>query len=301
MLAGLLLVFLAGITWNAEGICVSYCASRKLNFDLVQGWLFLACAAISLVCSLLAGDFQSHPSEVLWHAFISTSLAGTANFFTFVMASRAMAKGPNGLIWAILQSGMIGSFLMGILFFHEDPAVVRITGLLLIIAGIFLMGMGKDGATDRVAKNDWLPAALLSFLLVAVTHCFCTYPSFVPELAGTSSMFRSIGMFFGGFLAFSVFSLPRQVRLREFGSAKIFTIVGILIAEKLVASYLLFFPGMDRLALHHAGGLGFPIGIGVCVGGFSLYSLVFLKERISKTGLAGLCAVLIGIVMISIK
>ena len=67
------------------------------------------------------------------------------------------------------------------------------------------------------------------------------------------------------------------------------------------ASVFLFYRGLDLLAKAGCGGLGYPVGIGVCVIGFSLYSLLILKEKVARLSLAGLIAVCLGIIVISLK
>ena len=48
-------------------------------------------------------------------------------------------------------------------------------------------------------------------------------------------------------------------------------------------------------------GLGYPLAIGICVIGFSLYSLLILKEKLARLSMAGRGAVCIGIIAVSIR
>jgi len=76
---------------------------------------------------------------------------------------------------------------------------------------------------------------------------------------------------------------------------------GILMLLNTSASVFFFYRGLDLLAKHGCGGLGYPLAIGVCITGFSLYSLLILKEKIARPGLIGLGAVCIGIIIIAIR
>jgi multidrug transporter EmrE-like cation transporter len=46
------------------------------------------------------------------------------------------------------------------------------------------------------------------------------------------------------------------------------------------------------------GGLAFPVAVGTCIAGFSIYSQVRLRERYSPGALIGVCLVLLGMACI---
>ena len=47
--------------------------------------------------------------------------------------SRAMQCGPNGIIWAIIQSAMIFPFIFGVAFYDVKLNILRILGICLMI------------------------------------------------------------------------------------------------------------------------------------------------------------------------
>ena len=299
MLEGFLLVLITGFCWIGIGIVVSKCSARGLNFNIVQGVNF---SGAVLICAMvLAGTGAwSAPSEIFGWRFLVSMLAGFTNFYTFVLASKAMKLGPNGLVWGIMQSGMIGSFLMGVIFFGEKPSLLRLVGLALILSGVMVMGLAKDGKFSGKGKS-WVLYSFGAFLLVMATHCCNAMPSFFPVAAKISSFTRALGLFSGGLLGFSITTLPGMIRNRNFGSKREWFSGWIFMALNISASALFFYRGLDRLAQFGCGGLGYPIAIGICVAGFSLYSLLILKEKFSRLILSGLAAVCLGIVIIAIR
>lgn len=205
---GFLLVVSAGLCWIGIGISVSICARRGWNYDLVQGLNYFGAA---LVCGVLLACHawpSASSSKILALVFLMNSLAGIANFYTYVLTAKAMRIGPNGLIWGIMQAGMIG---------------------------------------------------------------------------------------------FATFTLPGLIRKRECGGKGEWISAVILMVLNTAASCFLFYKGLDLLAGSGAGGLGYPVAIGVCVAGFSLYSLLFLKEKFARLSLGGLIAVCLGIIIITLK
>ena len=299
MMTGFLLVIAAGFCWIGIGISVSKCSARGWDYNIVQGLNYLGA---TLICALIlagSGAFGSAWETPGWGVLMSC-LAGIANFYTYVFTSKAMQRGPNGLVWGIMQSGMIGSFLMGVLCFGEKAALLRLLGLALILGGILSMGLSKDRKSASGGKN-WILPSLTAFLLVMVTHCCNTLPSYFPETAGSSPVFRTMGFYFGGVIGFMLSTLPGMIRKHNFGGRNEWIVAGIMMLLNTSASVFLFYRGLDRLAKSGCGGLGYPIAIGVCIIGFSLYSLLILKEKFARLSLAGLTAVCFGIITISLK
>ena len=299
MMTGFLLVICAGVCWIGIGVSVSICAKRGWSYDLVQGLNYfgagLICAAL-----LAGGAFPDADPKMLGLVFALNCCAGIANFYTYVLTAKAMRIGPNGLIWGIMQAGMIGSTLRGIFFFGEAAAPLRLTGLFLIIGGVLAMGMAKDQKNGG-GSGRWLGYALAAFGLVMATHCCNTLPSYLAKTVDSGSVFRTFGMYCGGCLGFVFTTLPGVVRRKQFGGKGEWITAAILMVLNTSASCFFFYRGMDLLAGAGAGGLGYPLSIGVCVAGFSLYSIFCLKEKIARLGLAGLAAACIGIIIITIR
>ena len=98
-----------------------------------------------------------------------------------------------------------------------------------------------------------------------------------------------------------VFALAdgRKLRRPGFckGSLKPALMLGVVM---LLAQYLFFFKGLDMLAQAGAGSIGYPVAIGVCEGGFSLYSGVFLQEPFKALTIMALALNMLGIVLLSL-
>ena len=99
-----------------------------------------------------------------------------------------------------------------------------------------------------------------------------------------------MGLYFGGVIGFALTTLPGMIRRRNFGGRGEWITALVLMILNTSASLFFFFRGLDLLAKSGCGGLGYPIAIGVCVVGFSLYSLLILREKFARLSLAGLIA-----------
>ena len=299
MLLGFLLVTFAGICWIGLGVSVSVCASRKWDYNIVQGLNYLGVSLICLLVLACGAWPQATDRKILALVFLLNCCAGISNFFTYFLTAKAMRLGPNGLVWGMMQSGMIGSFLMGICFFGEPVTLLRLTGLILIIGGILAMGFGKDNSRSTTGKL-WLLPSIGAFFLVMVTHCCNALPSFLPEAAATGSVFRTFGMYFGGVIGFALIMLPGIFRNKKLGRKEEWYMAAVLIVLSVSANIFLFYNGLNLLARAGRGSLAYPVAIGVCVVGFSLFSLCILKEKIALLSKIGLAAVCTGIIVITL-
>jgi len=207
MLLGFLLIFFAGLCWVGVGISVSFCSARSWNYNLVQGLSYLGatliCAALVTGKGLLSGSW-----DVPGWGILMSFAAGIANFYTFVLTAEAMKRGPNGLVWGIMQSGMIGSFLMGLIFFGEKAAPLRFLGLALILSGVLIMGLNK-GEKSSPGSKSWIYYSLGAFLLVIATQCFNTLPSYFPESTEESAVGYGSGLTFPANSGNIAASIPR--------------------------------------------------------------------------------------------
>ena len=193
---GFFLVFIAGFFWIGIGIAVSKCSARGWNYNIVQGLTYIGSTLICTVI-LVGKSVSSGSSGISGFGFLMCCLGGFANFYNYVLTAKAMLKGPNGLVWGIMQAGLIGTFLMGVFFFGEQPDPLRLVGLLLIIGGVLAMGLAKN-QKNSVQGKSWVLFSLGALLLSMVTQCCNTLPSYFPEMGEHGAVSRALGMYSGG-------------------------------------------------------------------------------------------------------
>ena len=163
------------------------------------------------------------------------------------------------------------------------------------------MGLAKDEKFSGHGGKSWVLFSLGALALAMVTQCCNTLPSYFPEKGMTSAVGRTLGMYFGCVIGFAATTLPGMIRKRNFGGPGEWLTAGILVVLNTSASLFFFYRGLDLLVKTGCAGLGYPLAIGVCVIGFSFYSILILKEKFASLSLAGLGAVCIGIILIAIR
>lgn len=308
MFTGILFAVLTGISWIWIGVVISYASKHKLNIAYLQ--LFQTLIGLLVSICLLSGMFllrnspQEISAQIKWITAISMFANGFLNYFMFLAMGAAMKRGPNGIIWAIVQSGLIFPFLMGICFFHVQVTATRIAGILLLVVSVLLSGLGKEGkkkSEQEERRRTWYLFALLAMLLCGINQCCGNLPSYLNSGEQIGSVYRAffaqtgtLGGWISGALAGGRFLHPK---LSSGEVRKLLLFALSLNAVGLTASYLLFYNALDFLAKANAGSLGYPLVVSSCIIGFFLYSVLALREKtgiLQKTGfLLGVAGIIV--------
>jgi drug/metabolite transporter (DMT)-like permease len=295
MLVGLIFLVLTAITWVVLGAVISNAAQRGLNLGFIQGAGAIVFAL--MVLPLYFFTDMTVPYQVL----IASFLAGIGNYTTFLLMNKAMQKGPNGLVWAMIQSAFIVPFLMGVIFFNVPCPMTRIIGLVMLVAAMVLMGVfGKnDDSKDEKRSYIWIVFTILGFIVAGATQSCANIPSYlIKEESGglLTALFRA-GVCSGGiFATFFVHGLVNK-KIFEWkgciGSTVVMTLATVL-------ALIFVFVGLDRLAAHNAGAIAYPMIVGISIAIFMVYTAIRLKEKLSLPALLGVLLCLAGIVVIAI-
>lgn len=104
-----------------------------------MGWINLFIAAIFEVGWPLGLKMASVTSQkVLWIIF--AVLAMTLSGIFLYMAQKEIPIGTAYAVWTGI--GAVGTFLIGVIFFHDGLSLMRFLGIIFIIAGVTLLKIG---------------------------------------------------------------------------------------------------------------------------------------------------------------
>jgi multidrug transporter EmrE-like cation transporter len=73
------------------------------------------------------------------------------------------------------------------------------------------------------------------------------------------------------------------------------TVMGLRYAVYGTVSMVMMYRAMDLLADHQAAGMTLPVGVGTCIIGFALYSVLWLREKASVHVIAGILLAIAGV------
>ena len=106
---------LVGLGWTMFGYVMGKAPRQNIKIPC----LLICSSVLALAVSGAIGLYQGFPRLSAFGYFITFGvlvICGIANYFQLDLMSRAMQKGPNGIIWSIIQSGFIFPFFMGVVF-----------------------------------------------------------------------------------------------------------------------------------------------------------------------------------------
>ena len=298
MLTGILFLVLTGIVWVGPGAVISLSAKKNLSLDFIQGMSALIIILLGVIMYFAASP-KLHP--VAW---IALPVSGVINYLCFIVAGKAMKKGPSGLTWAIMQSSFVMPFLMGVLFFDVPCSPLRLTGLGVMLIAMYLMGVwGNTGAEDdrsgHTGKLVWLAYTLLAFVVAGLSQCSFNLPSYFikDEGGGFANLFFRAGINSAGGLA--VFLCSPLWNKNSFNYKGTFASIALLTVCTLCALSTMFC-GLDILAACGAGAIGYPISLGSCIAAFLVYTSWRLKEKLSPPAMIGVGLCFLGIVLLAL-
>ena len=319
MIVAILLLVGTGLSWVSVGVAVGHVERKGWSLVRFQILLCIACVALCLAGYAAAPTAflpQAGCPASTWALVIAgTLLCGVFNYMMNEMLGRGMKKGPNAIVWAIVQSGLIYPFLMGWLVFGVPMGPRRVCGIAMIVASVFLYAARRTGgearrprdggadASRQPALRGWLPAALLGMVFCGINQCGANLPSYLEGGTEFSGTFRTMSVYLGLLLAgFAHLGLKRATGERLApavpgelkGLAAWAAGVGLL---AFLTGKFLTFPGLDRLERLGAGSMGYPVAVAACIAGFFPYGVLVLRERIDSRQAAGAAIGLAGILV----
>ena len=297
MLWGIFSLVLVGLSWTVVGAVMGLAPKKKLDPAVLQ--LTGAVITVTACSFLLPGtDINTIDGTTLFWVGLDYWATGALNCIMLILMALAMQKGPNGIIWAIIQSAMIFPFMTGMIFFGVEPKAVRIAGLLLILLSLALSGFGKGNSSK---KGKWKLMAFAAFLITGVVQNLSNLPSYFESAQKITPVFRTMGIA-SGVLSTAVIRVLLQrnwsMFKENFKSKWLWIFTFALQFFGLIFAIIFQFPGMDALARCGLGSVSYPLLVGSCLVGFSLYSMFILKEKNSLLQFASLGCCLAGIIMI---
>lgn len=304
---GVIAMLIVGGSFCLVGLVMGDAPKRGIDPSLVQ--LFGACFSIlaGLVIMLIMNAVPVCSWKIWLPVCLTYATAGALNFMMLQVMSYAMQRGPNGIIWSIIQSALIFPFLGGVLFFGVLLTPFRAGGILTLLAALVLFGMAKDqkaGTKVNEKKRGWRGAAFLCLAICAVQQNLMTAPSYFEEARAVTSIARSLATASGTFLGALVYNLlkmnaERLAQLRSnLGRWTLWRYIIALQFFGLGFSYTLFYPGMNVMADAGLGGICYPMMVGSCIVTFSLASVCLLKERMTLLQAIALTVCITGLVLI---
>lgn len=301
---GIITMVIVGSSWCLIGLIMGDAPKKGIEPSLVQ--LFGAVVSVSISCIIMVAT-SAYPTGSLKVILLTCgayAFSGAVNFFMLQIMSSAMQSGPNGIIWAIIQSALVFPFIGGIVFFGVELSFLRGVGIFCLLAALMLFAMTKN---NEYKGGNWKLKAFICLGMCAVQQNISTAPSYFAEARGVSSIVRTLASGAAILTAALIYNLVKmtpeykeQIK-RSIRNITLWKYIGGLQFFNLLFAYLFFYPGMNVMADHGLGGMCYPMLVGSCIISFTVSSVLLLKEKVKPVQIAAILVCIAGLVFICTK
>lgn len=295
LMSAFLLVAATGFIWALVGVVFSFASRQRLH---LPAFMFVSSSCNALYAWL----FLFEPAQ--WEAARNfptfamigvMALAGALGAIGFLLMGAAMRKGHRGVVWALGQCAMLFPLLTAVACFGERPSAANWAGVGAVLVGMGLLALRQSGPDNSARpERGWLWMAYAVFLVVGASLTLTTLPSHWAGFEDRANlrlpvMFSASALLLLGPTAVAGF---RSLALRTL-------LLGVLYSTVVFVGQVFLYRSLDAFVPLGRIGMVYPTAIGLCVALFSLYSVVFLKERLRGVTLAGLALMAVGILLLA--
>ncbi len=309
MFVGVLILVAVGLIWTLTGVVMGGAKKHGIDSSLMQ---LMSSTLTFVVCGLLILLNVFPQMEVSQktglYAFVMFFFVGVTGYLLNETMARAMERGPNGLVWGILQSGTVIPFIIGVLFHGVPTPWLRICGMAVILIALLLMSNDRHDNTQKSAGKSWLFLSFMAFLICGLQQTINNEPSYSEEIRhGIHAVYRCFFISIGSLLSAFYGQLrrggfnPLQENMKNNFRLPVFWLFSF--GEKAIGIFgtlYLTFNGMDRMAKLGYGAISYPVMVVSCIAGFSLYSILVLREKCTWRSATGLLCCVLGIIGLSL-
>ena len=208
---------------------------------------------------------------------------------------KAMRSGHHGIVWTISQFALIVPFLFGVVIFREPTTLLKNLGILFVLVSFLAFGLDQSRTNRQVDKSFhfWFPLTMIAFVVLGIHQTISLVPGFWHNWEDSANLRGALinTGFFMTYLIAVIFSgrLPSNRTVLKLG-----LLSGILV----FISPITLFGSMDLLAKVNMLSMVYPLTVGTCIIAFIIYSILFLKEKLSFTTFAGIGTGIAGLIFI---
>lgn len=303
VLFGIIAMIIVGSSWCLVGLVMGDAPKKGIEPSLVQLGGALFSVTFSLVIMVVTSAYSTASARVTVLTCLTYFVATCLNFVMLQLMSKAMQLGPNGIIWAIIQSALVFPFICGIAFFDVNFTFLRGTGIIFLLAALILFAFSKNN-DNRSGGKKWKILAFTCMIIAAVQQNLSTLPSYFEAARGVPSIVRSLSSACGSLFMAVIWNLLQmnQARWNQIKSnirnVILWKYIATLQLFGLIFAYTLFYPGMNVMADKGMGGMCYPMLVGSCIVSFTLSSIWLLKEKLRPVQLAALIVCIAGLILI---
>ena len=299
---GIAAMVIVGSSWCVVGLVMGNAPKNGVQTDLVQGISAVFSVIIGFIMLVIFNAWSTSTPLVTFLVCLTLAIVGILNFIMLQIMSHAMQSGPNGIIWAIIQSALVFPFIGGIVFFNVQLTFLRLSGIIALLSALILFALAKDNTSKGGSR--WKVEAFIALAITGVLQNLSNAPAYFQEARGVSSIIRALALVAGTVAAAVCWNLFngkgdswQKIKATR-RNKKTWLYIGALQLFGIIFSSILMYPGMNVMADHGMGGMCYPVMVGSCIISFTLTSIFMLKEKIRCNQIFALLVCLAGLMLI---
>ena len=291
MNCGWLLVVLLGLVWTAVGVTVS--EGRRRDCPVPQFYFFGSLTAVAILLWFAGGVgvravFAPEQRLAVCCFFVGSILNGAGQAISMMN----LKQGGRALAYAIPQQAFLFPYLWSLVFWGQRASALSVAGLAMIVCAIFYLGATRSADRSTSLPPGRIAAALLAMLLIGASQIVIISASRL-EAAHGLSKFAASGVILGANAAF--FLIWSLIRRSGFGAFRLYLPFGALWGVCAAASYCVLFMALETLGREHREGMVFPLGSGILILLYSLFTVVRYREKLNLRQICAFAALVCGI------
>jgi len=293
MIYGFLLVLVTGIQWAFLNISMS--RARHSVKDFTPFYVIGGLTALLLIgLSNLFLGCRVLPETLVWRPILLVILGSCINVGTNVCVMSTLGYGASALYLALSSMGFAVSFLWTVGVMKEPFTLFNAMGMTCLCTAVALAAFARQQGEGAVGK------AAFDFkrLGIAVLSTLCGGSSQICLIsAGSDAQLPALGKTAFTMLTyvtvFGIAALVRRASFRE--NRRILCQSAVTWGTLAMTSYATLFLAIKFLAEISRSGIAYPIGTTVQLTAFTLYTRIFLKERLTLMQITALVLIAIGV------
>ena len=298
MVLGVLYAVAAGLMWAAGGALLSRVVRRgKDPIAFVALSSFVTVPALWL----LVPDYDvigSGEIPRLSELILFMALGGLSVGLAQLALQAAMKRGHHGATWTINNASLVIPFVFGVAFWADQPGLSNIVGVGMILGALMCLGLAteRDEHTGRsTLQVGWFVLAMTAFVLTGLEQIAKSVPSQWANWEDVARLRAPLTLSASALVLQTVAIVGR--RYTRDAPWKEAIAMGCL----MVPSHFLVYLALDAFAAQELTGLGYPMAVCACLLGFAVYSVVILRERLTRLRAVGLAMGIVGVVLVAWK
>lgn len=285
IVTALLSAVFAGIT-----AILAKCGIKKTDSDVATALRTMVVLLFSWLMVFVAGSYSSI-TQIGWISLLFLILSGLATGASWLCYFKALSLGDVNKVAPVDKSSTVLTVLIAIICFSEtEHLMVKLTGTILLAVGIFLMIERKKSDRGPSENNRWMIYAAGSAVFAALTSILAKIGiDGVESNLGTAIRTAVVLLMAWGIVLFK--GKQKELKLIDRKEAVFIFLSGLATGVSWLCYYYSIQNGIVSVVV--------PIDKMSIL--FTVaFSYLFLREKISRKAVTGLCFMVIGTLMMAL-